>query len=531
MATVLTPILSATKDTSRSYNVGMAETYSWVPIEGPALGRPMYARASYVTNFSDMSIYLSASELSIGAVTIKDNDTSLNANVVEIPKYGAGLQVLTQDLESTIDDVTIGDKEGHYSTVNPYNSSLNISIADGPINDAFGRLRTSQPTTLIDTKHLYNKLPNVFDEIIFGNASSSFVKNDSLVLMSTTSPDDYVIRQTWNHFNYEPGKSLQALFTFVAPKQLDSVKRIGLFQSLSAHPYEPSDGIFLEINGNNVNFKMVKTEGTPHLMTIPQSAWNVDKFDGTGKSGLTLDFSKSQIFTIDYEWLGVGRARLGFVFNGQIYYAHYENHYNNIEAPYLTSPNQPIRYEIRQTGASGAGAILKHICSTVIVEGGETGAGQSLTVATSAAVAIDSTSYKPIMFLRSNPIAHDATSYIKQLDFVNLDQYAVHFVLMSLKNSNLVNTLNWTNADSSSMQYAIGNTQSISLSAGVNVYGGYISGSGQNKVTTGSTSNVPEKIAQFGIGINGREEVFAIVGKSFGGNTTVLSVVNMIERT
>lgn len=502
---------------------------SWIGVENDA-NRNLYAQASYVTNFSDMPIQLSAADVQIGGVEIKDWDSDTRADVIGFEGYNA-LRVITQDFESDIDDITIGDRNKNYSTVNPYNSSLNISIADGPVNDAFGRLRTSQPTTLIDAKHLYNKLPNIFDEVISGDASSSFVKNDSLVLMSTTNTNDYVIRQSWNHYNYEPGKSLQAFFTFVAPKQLDSVKRIGLFQSLSAAPYEPSDGIFLEINGNDVYFKTVKTEGTPNLMTIPQSAWNVDRFDGTGKSGLTLDFSKSQIFTIDYEWLGVGRVRLGFVFNGQIYYAHYENHYNNITAPYLTSPNQPIRYELRQTGAGGAGAILKHICSTVIVEGGETGAGQSISVPTSAAVAIDSTSYKPIMFLRSKPDAHDATSYIKQFEFINLDQYAVHFVLMSLKNSNLVNSLTWTNADSSSMQYAIGNTQSISLSAGVNIYGGYISGSGQNKVTTGSTSNVPEKIAQFGIGINGREEIFALVGKSFGGNTTVLGVVNLIERT
>lgn len=524
MAYTLSNIIS-----SEPLNCNVGYNNSWIQVESNA-NRDLFAQASFITNFADMPIQLSAADVQIGGVEIKDWDSDTRADVIGFEGYNA-LRVITQDLESDIDDITIGDKNKNYATVNPYNSSLHISIADGPLNDAFGRFRTSQPTTLVDAKHLYNKLPNIFDEVVYGNATSSFVKNDSLVLMSTVLTNDYVIRQSWNHYNYEPGKSLQAFFTFVAPKQFDSIKRIGLFQSLSAAPYEPSDGIFLEINGNDVYFKMVKTEGTNHSMTIPQSAWNVDKFDGTGKSGLNIDFSKSQIFTIDYEWLGVGRTRLGFVFNGQIHYAHYENHYNNITAPYLTSPNQPIRYEIRQTGAGGVGSILKHICSTVIVEGGESFVGQSVSVPTSAAVAIDSTDYKPILFFRSNPNAHDATSYIKQFEFINLDQYAVHFVLISLKNFNFTSSLNWTNADNSSIQYAIGNTQSISLSSGVNIYGGYISGSGQNKVTTGSTSNVPEKIAQFGIGINGKEEVFTIVGKSFGGNTTVLGAVNLIERT
>ena len=508
-------------------NSNVGYNNSWLKVENDA-NRELFAQASYVTNFDDLTISLSAGNVNIGGVEIKDWNSDLRADVTTSDGLNA-LRVLSQDLESSVDDITIGDREGNLTTVNPYNSSLYVSVADGPIHDAFGRLRTSQPDTLVDAKHLYNKLPNLFDEVVAGNATSVFVQNDSLVLMSTVSENDYVIRQSWNHYNYEPGKSLQAFFTFVAPKQVDSVKRIGLFQGLSAAPYEPSDGIFLEVTGDNAYFRMVKTLGTNHSMTIPQSAWNVDRFDGTGKSGLNIDFSKSQIFTIDYEWLGVGRTRLGFVFNGHIYYAHYENHYNNITAPYITSPNQPIRYEIRQTGASAGN--LKHICSTVIVEGGESATGQSLSVATSAAVSVDSTNYKPILFFRSNPIAHDATSYIKQFDFINLDQYAVHFVLLSLKNSNLRNTLNWTDGDSSSIQYAIGNTQSISLSSGTNIYGGYISGSGQNKVTTSSSSSFPEKIARLGIGINGVEEIYTVVAKAFGGTTTVLGSINLIERT
>jgi len=126
MSIVLTPILSATAGTSKAYNPGIADTYSWLPIEGDALGRPLYARASYVTNFSDMSINLSASELLIGAVTLKDNNSGLNADVVSVPGYGAGLQVLTQDLESSIDDITIGDKQGHYADVNSTLSALNV---------------------------------------------------------------------------------------------------------------------------------------------------------------------------------------------------------------------------------------------------------------------------------------------------------------------------------------------------------------------------------------------------------------------
>lgn len=50
---ILSPILTGTPGEPPSYNVGMAETFSWVPIENDA-NRPLFARAGYITNLSDL---------------------------------------------------------------------------------------------------------------------------------------------------------------------------------------------------------------------------------------------------------------------------------------------------------------------------------------------------------------------------------------------------------------------------------------------------------------------------------------------
>jgi len=92
--------------------------------------------------------------------------------------------------------------------------------------------------------------------------------------------------------------------------------------------------------------------------------------NGTGSSGITLDFTKSQILFIDFEWLGVGRVRMGFVIDGAIYYCHEFNHANNLTGVYMSTPNLPIRYEIANDGNGGAAA-LEHICASVISEGGQ----------------------------------------------------------------------------------------------------------------------------------------------------------------
>ena len=220
-------------------------------------------------------------------------------------------------------------------------------FGNGGAVDAFSRLRISEPFTLLDAKMLNDKLPAVFDEVVNGTATSVFVPGDSLCLMSTNGDGDYVIRQTPIHFNYQPGKSMLCYFTGVFEPQTNIVKRIGMFQGTNAPPHTPSDGIYLESTEDHVSFNIVKTEGTPFSLAANQTEWNIDRLDGNGASGKTIDFTKAQLVVIDYEWLSVGRVRCGFMMGGIPIYVHEFSNINNLTAPYMTSGSQPVRYEIR----------------------------------------------------------------------------------------------------------------------------------------------------------------------------------------
>jgi hypothetical protein len=78
----------------------------------------------------------------------------------------------------------------------------------------------------------------------------------------------------------------------------------------------------------------------------PQSAWNIDKMDGTGSSLYNLDLTKMQMFYIDYTWYGAGAVRFGFKNNrGEVIYCHrVPNNNVNTEA-YMRSGNLVARYE------------------------------------------------------------------------------------------------------------------------------------------------------------------------------------------
>ena len=79
---------------------------------------------------------------------------------------------------------------------------------------------------------------------------------------------------------------------------------------------------------------------------VPQSQWNIDKLDGTGPSGLSLDLSKMQMWYMDYSWYGAGTIRYGFRdTQGRVYYCHrFVNNNQNTEA-WMRSGNLPARYE------------------------------------------------------------------------------------------------------------------------------------------------------------------------------------------
>jgi hypothetical protein len=230
-------------------------------------------------------------------------------------------------------------------------------------SDAFGRLRTSSPLTLFDSSHRYRD-NNLWSGLVIGTGSTvGFVTAQGLINIGIgTTAGCSVIRETTKVFSYQPGKSLQVMNTFAMnPPKTNLRQRVGY--------YGADNGMYLELDGDTLYFvRRSLSLGT--TTRVAQSDWNVDKLDGTGVSGYTLDISKAQIMWMDIEWLGVGTVRLGFVIDGKFIHAHSFHHANIIESTYLTTASLPLRYEIANTGITTSVSNLKQVCSTVISEGG-----------------------------------------------------------------------------------------------------------------------------------------------------------------
>jgi len=84
----------------------------------------------------------------------------------------------------------------------------------------------------------------------------------------------------------------------------------------------------------------------------PQSAWNIDRCDGTGASNFVLNLAKMQMMYIDYAWYGAGAIRFGFKDQkGEIFYAHRIPNSNRNTEAYMRSGNMCARYECNTTPA------------------------------------------------------------------------------------------------------------------------------------------------------------------------------------
>ena len=298
--------------------------------------------------------------------------------------------------------------------------------------DSFGRLRVSEPFTLFDSSHRYRD-NGLWSTYTSGTASATFNASQGLMdLTIGTANNDEIIRETTKVFSYQPGKSLLVMNTFVmSPAKTNLRQRVGY--------YGDDNGLYVELYGNALSLvERSLVTGVVTEIPVAQADWNGDKLDGTGPSGITLDITKAQIFWMDIEWLGLGTVRLGFIINGQFILCHSFHHANLITSTYITTASLPLRYEIKNVGATSSSSNLKQVCSTVLSEGGYElrGAQQAVgTAVTSPFRLTTAGTFYPVVTLRLKSSA--STPPVDRTDAV------VIITALSLLGKTTGDTYNW----------------------------------------------------------------------------------------
>ena len=396
------------------------------------------------------------------------------------------------------------------------------STADSASIDAFARLRVSNPETIFDSKQIHSKQPLSWDDQeVSGSGTTSVWSQDtaSTVMGVALNTAGKRVRQTFRRFNYQPGKSQLIFLTGTL-----SVSGGGTGIDRGMGYYDDNNGIFMQDNKGVVTANVrSNTTGSVVDDAVIQADWNIDKMDGTGTSGVTLDGTKSQILVIDFEWLAVGRVRIGFVYNGLPIYVHQFNHANILAGAYMSTPNLPLRYEIENDG-TGAASELEHICGTVISEGGtqDIGANHSTDNDDVPVVAATSGTIYALCGIKLN--ASNLDGVAKILDKSVLETNAVDYQWLVLFNPVLAGTAPTFTAHSNSfIDTAIGTAvNTVTLDALTHVLGtGYVKGGKES----GATSDTLDSSLLLGSAIDGTPDEIWLCVKPLSANADFLGSI------
>lgn len=368
------------------------------------------------------------------------------------------------------DAVGNNNSSEHPVYVNAAISNAQLTVGYGESNvDAFGNLRVSTPTTLGDYNHVSGENPEMITVLTGAGTGTADVNTSSYVLQVGSGATDSVIHQSRMYHHYLPGKSQLVKFSFaLGPARANTIKRTGYF--------DDRNGIFLQQAGDGTLSIVERTNsnstGTITENVYPQSSWNVDTCSKTiagtglmpdgsqavnyGKTGSwTLDQTKTQLMMVDFQWLGVGRIRIGFVHDGRFILAHEIMHSNYLSIPYWRQPSLPVRCEIRNTAAAVGTASLRQVCSTVISEGGYTETGLVKTAHSSllGRILVNGGDTMPVIAIRlKNSINGDpnrSTVRIRDMHMMVTDA-PIYYELRKFDSHTAITGGTWTAADSES---------------------------------------------------------------------------------
>jgi len=292
--------------------------------------------------------------------------------------------------------------------------------------------------------------------------------------------------------------------------------------------FDSNNGVFLKVTNGTASLVMrTSTSGSVVDTAVTQNKWNIDKFDGNGPSGQTLDLTKTNILYIQAQWLGVGRVQVGFIINGQIYVAHQFLNANNITVPYTQTFNLPVRLELRNTGTS-VGATIQFNCCSVQSENGTSVEGFAFS-AGNGVTTIGVTTRRPILSIRNKATFNSLTNRA-HVDISNI-------LLRATTNDSLYEVVfggtltgaSWTSVNANStVEFDVAAT---AISGGDTMLSGYaISGTGANALLSTGNPDFRQSLTLSQIdALTANQYPITIVATALAGTSNIAAALNWVE--
>lgn len=292
---------------------------------------------------------------------------------VRVPPDGTGKRLFTQ--QHAVDGNDVQVQVMHMADhMNPdqflavdNRGSASVRFAEGqPVMSGFGNLKVAEERALGVYESSLESYEGLFSHFVSGSGAVTYNAQESSEILSVGGLSGASIRITTNRYHYYlPGTSNIYKMTMACGDsgKAGNVRRWGAF--------DENDGVFFELNGTTLNVVMRSSStGSVVETRVAQAAWNGDKLNGTGLSGVTLDITKINVWWLDYQWLGAGRVRFGiFAPSGERVVCHEFRNAGGLALPYMRTGTLPFSVENTNTSAAGASSEIRSVCAGVYVEG------------------------------------------------------------------------------------------------------------------------------------------------------------------
>ena len=400
--------------------------------------------------------------------------------------------------------------------------NVNVAFDDIAQLDAFSRLRVSNPEHVFDAQMTYDLQPLLYEQITANGGTVTYDSTNRCALMTfagaTTGCKAFM--QSFQYFQYQPGRSQLIFVTF---NMVEAKANVLKFAGYS----DGSNGVEFQLNGSTPQMTLYSTSSNGN-QTVTQSNWNIDKLDGTGASGITLDVTKVQILVISLQALYVGRVVVGFDIDGKIVPVHAFKHANKINSPYIANANLPIRCGM--TGTATVSTTMNFICCNVTSEGGNADRlgfhftqNGSVTAANGARTHLLSIQKKPTF----NGLVNRGVVELESLNIVVTGNNPVYWELVIGQAITGTTTFNDVNTTYSGIQY--NNAGTLSGSETIEFAAGFVAASNQAKGVDNLGVNLryPMSLDAAGaIRLNGR---ISLVVTGIGGTSACQATISWRE--
>ncbi len=413
---------------------------------------------------------------------------------INIDKYGGTATTLGQKTMANSIPVTMASNQ----------TSIPVQISPGNNAAAASTAAFTNNYRLFDFQFLGQDNRLIWYESTSGSGASTFsTTTNELNMNLTTTNGDQVIRQSQRIIGQSGASNIWLVGCTIGAKKTNVRQRIGAFDT--------NDGYFFEQDGTNLKVvTRTSISGSPVDTAVNQSSWNVDKLDGTGVSGITLNtaFHNDYFVSWNFDYI-----LFGIIINGIAYYCHQVSFHNSQTDDGFSTRNFPVRIEITNTGTAASGTSLLLSTAAAYASGGTLPFSIVRSVDLGVTGKTIPATLTPMISLRLKSANVRNKLIVNNFNIILSSSQSVYLALVF--NSTLTGASFATTPGTNTISEY--DTAATAISGGDVIWSGYASGSGQGNIQ--STATALASLLAVSSNIAGTSDIITLAGQKTGGTS------------